>query len=99
MPSAKKICIVCEKNIDIARGNEIKRCFYCNNTICNKHYSNCRICSKLICDNEVRNCDYCASQQCKTCTLKYKNTKSNGISLCCLECSEEEKEHKKSLFS
>ena len=97
LPSAKKICIVCEKNIDITRGNEIKRCYYCNNTICNKHYSTCRICSNLICENEVRECDYCASEQCKTCTLKYKNNKSNTTLLCCLHCSAEEKEHKRSL--
>ena len=96
MPQAKKICIVCEKNIDVTRGKEIKRCFYCNNTICDKHYSMCRICSKLVCENEVRKCEYCAFDQCKSCTVKYKNTKLNNVSLCCLQCSAEERDRRRS---
>lgn len=86
MPQAKKICIVCEKNIDITRGQEIKRCYHCNNTICNKHYHICRLCTKLICENELRKCDYCPFEQCKNCTVKYKKNKSNSTSFCCLEC-------------
>ena len=46
---------------------------------------------KMICDNELRKCDYCPYDQCKNCTIKYKNNKSNSISLCCLECSTDEK--------
>ena len=91
MPPAKKVCIVCEKNIDVTRGQEIKRCYYCNNAICNRHFSFCRLCTKMICDNELRKCDYCPFDQCKNCTIKYKNNKSNSISLCCLECSTDEK--------
>ncbi len=86
MPQAKKICIVCEKNIDITRGQEIKRCNYCNNTICNNHYHFCRLCNKLICENEIRKCDYCPYDQCKNCTVKYKKNKSNLISFSCIEC-------------
>jgi len=86
MPHAKKICIVCEKNIINSRGKEIKRCTICNNTICDDHYHNCRLCSKLICENELRKCDYCPFDQCKTCTVKYKKNKSQSFSLYCLEC-------------
>ena len=88
MPQAKKVCIVCEKNIDTARGLEIKRCYYCNNTICNKHFSFCRLCTRLICENELRKCDYCPYNQCKDCTVKFKNKDSGLVSLSCDECME-----------
>lgn len=91
MPQAKKICIVCEKNIDVARGNEIKRCTHCNNTVCNKHFDICRICEKVICNNELRSCGSCLKDQCKNCTIKTRDPKTNSISLYCLHCSSAEK--------
>lgn len=87
MPSAKKICIVCEKNIHITRGKGIQRCQQCNNTICNEHFEFCRLCNEMICDNELRKCDYCPFDQCKNCTIKYKtNGEMTSYSLCCKEC-------------
>ncbi len=87
MPSAKKICIVCEKNITIKRGKDIKRCQQCNNTVCNEHIIICRLCNQTICNNELRKCDYCPFDQCKNCTLKYRDNFSNSsYSLCCSEC-------------
>ena len=86
MPSAKKICIVCEKNISNTRGKEIRRCKQCNNTICNEHFNACRICNQLICDNELRKCDYCPFDQCKNCTNKYRKNHEHSYSFCCVEC-------------
>jgi len=86
MPSAKKICIVCEKNIIINRGKDIKRCQQCNNTVCNNHIKYCRICNQLICDNELRKCDYCPFDQCKNCTAKYGKNQDQSYSLCCTDC-------------
>ncbi len=86
MPSAKKICIVCEKNINITRGQGIQRCQQCNNTVCNEHFEFCRLCNEIICENELRKCDYCPFNQCKNCTIKYKNADTVFYSLCCREC-------------
>ncbi len=86
MPSAKKICIVCEKNISLTRGIDIKRCQQCNNTVCNDHIKLCRICNHLICDNEIRKCDYCPFDQCKNCTTKYRRNEDQSYSLCCSDC-------------
>jgi hypothetical protein len=86
MTSAKKICIVCEKNISNTRGKEIRRCQQCNNTVCNEHFNNCRICNQLICNNELRKCDYCPFDQCKNCTNKYRKNHEHSYSFCCTEC-------------
>ncbi len=86
MPSAKKICIVCEKNISNTRGKEIRRCQQCNNTVCNEHFNACRICNQAICNNELRKCDYCPFDQCKNCTNKYRKNHEDSYSFCCMEC-------------
>ena len=94
MPSAKKICIVCEKNISVTRGKDIKRCQQCNNTICNDHVRFCRICNQLICDNELRKCDYCPFDQCKNCTVKHRKDHDPSYSLCCTDCIKNRKNRK-----
>ena len=86
MPSAKKICIVCEKNITLARGKVIQRCQQCNNTACNEHVKICRLCNQFVCDNELRKCDYCPFDQCKNCTIKSRKNHELSYSLCCSEC-------------
>ncbi|MBA3977749.1 MAG: hypothetical protein H0X50_06110 [Nitrosopumilus sp.] len=91
MPSAKKICIVCEKNISNTRGKEIIRCQQCNNTVCNEHFNSCRICNQSVCNNELRKCDYCPFDQCKNCTNKYRKNHEQYYSLCCIECIREGK--------
>lgn len=86
MPSAKKICIVCEKNISLTRGKVIQRCQQCNNAVCNEHIKICRLCNHFICDNELRKCDYCPFDQCKNCTIKYRKNQNLSYSLYCSEC-------------
>ncbi len=86
MPSAKKICIVCEKNILLTRGKVIQRCQQCNNTACNEHIKICRLCNQFICENELRKCDYCPFDQCKNCTIKSRKNSDGSYSLSCSQC-------------